>query len=371
MLRLAILFFLLINHTLVAAELKDKKVSFEDIRSSVKSSIDHGIRYLRSQQKDGVWLAHPGVTALCLQAFFTCPRKYNLLDGPFIRLPVEYLISKQDSEGAFYDPKSRAPAKNYCTSLAILALHHSGEKKYQSHIKKARDFLIGIQADEGESYDAKKDYFYGGIGYGGDQRPDLSNLHLALEALNASGLDKNHPAFKKALVFVGRCQDNESNDLSWAKGSGGFAYSPDVPTNKNLPTEKASDQLIVPYGSMTFAGIKSLIFCNVAKDDPRVQDALRWVKKHFVVDHHPGMGQISLFYYYFTLAKALNLLQLDMLKLEDGRMVDWRTELAQELLSRQKENGSWKNKKKKYMEGIPVLATAYAVNTLNLIYEKP
>ncbi|MBF0196362.1 MAG: terpene cyclase/mutase family protein [Planctomycetes bacterium] len=340
----------------------------KELKSKVKKSIDHGLRHLQAAQTDGTWLKHPGMTSLCLLAFTTCPRGYIYDDGPFMRGPIDYLLKNQQSDGSIYDPQSMTPTKNYCTSLAILALASLKDKRFTENIKKAQSYLVKIQADEGENYQKDTDYFYGGIGYGGDLRPDLSNLHLALDALRTSGYDKNSPVFKKALIFLDRCQDTESNEMEWAKGSGGFAYSPDLPTNKNLPNKKEKDRMIVPYGSMTFAGLKSLIFCNVTKDDARVQAALAWVKRNFSVKEHPGMGQISVYYYYYTLARTLHVLGIKELKLEDGSVMNWRKSLAKELLGRQSVNGSWVNEEKKYMEGLPVLATAYAINALNIAY---
>lgn len=344
---------------------------YADLKKDVKKSVDHGISYLRTQQKDGKWMNHPGVTSLCLMAKINCHRKYEYQDGPFMRTPLDYLLSLQQNDGGFYDPNSRSPTKNYSTSLAMIALSATQDKRFAQALEKAKQFLIEVQADEGEQYDKDKDYFYGGIGYGGDQRPDLSNLHMALEALRAAGLDKNHPAFKKALIFVNRCQDTEENPLEWSETSGGFAYSPDVPTNKNLPTIK-KERVIRPYGSMTFAGLKSLIFCDVPPNDKRIKQALEWIKKNFSVKVHPGMkdGQISIYYYYFTLSKALDLISNENYNIDKKLVHNWNLTLANEILSRQQKDGSWVNSQKKYMEGFPVLCTAYAINSLNLIYPK-
>ena len=329
----------------------------------LKSSINQAVHYLRHAQQDGRWMNHPGITALCLQAILNCHRKYNSKDGPWVRRPLEWLNSLQDESGAIYDVNSRIPTKNYVTALAILALNLTNETKYKETIKKAQEYLVSIQTDERKGYDPEQDYFYGGIGYGGDERPDINNLQLAIEALKESGFDKKHPVYQRALIFINRCQDSENNDQAWAKGSGGFAYSPNIESKKTDTVE------IEPYGGATFAGLKSLIFCNVDQDDPRVQDAMRWVKRHFSVTEHPGMGQRSIYYYYYTMSKALTVLGIETLQLENGQNIDWKEELAAELLKRQLKDGSWVNQNRKYMEGYPLLATAYALNTLNLIYE--
>jgi hypothetical protein len=75
------------------------------IKSDIKTSLNQGIEFLRHSQKDGKWLNHPGVTALCLQAMFESHRQYNEKDGPWIREPMEYLLSVQQDDGAIYDPK--------------------------------------------------------------------------------------------------------------------------------------------------------------------------------------------------------------------------------------------------------------------------
>lgn len=338
------------------------------LKSDLKASINQSVQYLRDQQVDGKWMSHPGVTALALDAILGVYRGYEENDGPWIREPVNWLLSLQQEDGAIYDPNSRTPTKNYVTSLSILALRALNNPAHDKAIEKARNFLVGIQVDEEDGYNAEKDYFYGGIGYGGDQRPDLSNLHLALEALDASGLPKSHPAFKKAMIFIDRCHDVEGNSLEWAQSSGGFAYSPDLPTNRNLPTEKGEGEIVVPYGSMTFAGLKSLVHCAVPKDDPKVKMTMGWISKNYSVSEHPKLGQNAIFYYFQTKARALKAAGIDKIEV-GGEMRDWRADLAAEILKRQNKDGSWVNPVPKYMEGVPVLCTAYALNALNIIYE--
>ena len=41
------------------------------------------------------------------------------------------------------------------------------------------------------------------------------------------------------------------------------------------------------YGSMTYAGIKSLIYCGVSKDDPRVKKAYEWIQKNYTRRRQP------------------------------------------------------------------------------------
>ena len=59
-------------------------------------------------------------------------------------------------------------------------------------IRNGQQFLKGLQIDEQNGYQNDHKY-YGGIGYGGDERPDLSNQYITLEALRATALDPTDP----------------------------------------------------------------------------------------------------------------------------------------------------------------------------------
>ena len=67
-----------------------------------------------------------------------------------------------------------------------------------------------------------------------------------------------------------------------------------------------------------------------------------------------------------TMSKALDALGQAKVNDADGLEHDWKAELGTELLARQKENGSWVNKdNNRWFEGMPVLATAYALTALS------
>src|SRR5207248_877659 len=81
--------------------------------------------------------------------------------------------------------------------------------------------------------DNAQDVKYGGLGYDGRSRPDLSNTQFFVDALLAAGVSKDDPAVQKALQFVSRCQNlpGEFNDQPFAKKTtpddkGGFTYTP-------------------------------------------------------------------------------------------------------------------------------------------------
>jgi squalene-hopene/tetraprenyl-beta-curcumene cyclase len=120
---------------------------------------------------------------------------------------------------------------------------------------------------------------------------------------------------------------------------------------------------------MSYAGLLSMIYAKLSPDDPRVIAVKQWLGKNYTLTENPGMGPQGLYYYYQTMSKALSAANVNMLKLEDGREVDWRNELAGKLLSAQRENGSWVNDNGRWMESNPVLVTAYTVLALAQIYD--
>jgi len=115
---------------------------------------------------------------------------------------------------------------------------------------------------------------------------------------------------------------------------------------------------------MTYAGLKSMIYARLSRNDPRVAAAWNWVCRHWSVTENPGIGQQGLFYYYLTMARALNAVGQDVIVDADGARHDWRMELTGQLLKVQRADGSWANENGRWMEQIPELVTAYGILAL-------
>jgi squalene-hopene/tetraprenyl-beta-curcumene cyclase len=253
-----------------------------------------------------------------------------------------------------------------------MALQAAGrDDRYKKVVGDAAAFLKKLQFDEAEN-ESPKDDFYGGAGYDSKSRPDLSNTQFFLDALRTAGVGKDDPAVKKAIVFVSRCQNlkGETNDQPWAGkyDDGSFIYSAAAGGQS-----KADDTNPVGYGSMTYAGVKSLIYCGVSKDDPRIKKAVEWIQKNYTLEKNPGMpeqrGGWGLYYNYHSMAKCFDALGVDEVVTSDGVKHDWRAELTAELAKRQKPDGSWINEADRWMEGDPNVVTGYALMTL--AYCKP
>jgi squalene-hopene/tetraprenyl-beta-curcumene cyclase len=328
-----------------------------DLKSKAKRATDNGLRYLREQQSEnGSWSDSVGITALALRAYLESHRHYTEADGPFITRPVKYLLANVKEDGSISESINN---RNYNTAVAITALKATGNPAYDKVIENGQKFLTGLQLDDHNGY-TRDHKFYGGIGYGGDERPDMSNEYLAIEALKSTSLDPKDPVWEKALVFISRSQNNsETNDLDWAKNDGGFAYMPGYSPHGDA----------VSYGSMTHAGLISLLFAGIDKDDPRVKAAYKWITANYTLDENPGAKHNQgLFYYYNAFAKSMTAYGEAEITDSNGIKHNWRNDLSRKLLSLQAADGSWvNNDSPRWWEGNKNLVTAWSVIALNLV----
>ena len=326
---------------------------------------EKAVNFLKtSQAAEGFWTSaeSPGVSGLVVYSL--------LLSGvpasdPVVDKGLKHLASFTQPDGGIYSPKSHHG--NYETSISLLAFHQANKDgKYKGAIANAEKYLRKLQWDDSESTDAS-DEKYGGAGYGrtGD-RPDLSNTVFFLDALQAAGATKDDPAVKKALVFLSRCQnlETEHNTTKFSSlvNDGGFYYTPAAGGNSQAGNDANGG--LRSYGSMTYAGLKSMIFAGLTPEDPRVKAAFEWITKHYSVEENPGLGQQGVLYYSQMFAKSLSAMDLDMIKDSQGKSHDWRKELADHLIATQQSNGAWLNKNERWMEGNPDLSTAYALIAL-------
>ncbi|TXT25556.1 MAG: squalene-hopene cyclase [Planctomycetota bacterium] len=171
---------------------------------------------------------------------------------------------------------------------------------------------------------------------------------------------------KNALVFVSRCQNLESEfnttEFATKVNDGGFYYTPAA--GGSSMAGKNADGGLRSYASMTYAGLKSMLYAGLTKDDKRVKAALDWLRKFYSVEQNPGLDQQGLYYYYHTFARTLTTLDADLFEDAKGEKHDWRRELTDALAKRQKENGSWVNAADRWLEGDPNLTTAYSLMAL-------
>jgi squalene-hopene/tetraprenyl-beta-curcumene cyclase len=326
--------------------------------------IERGIGFLRPRQDaKGGWSTErePGITALVVTALL---RSGQVTPGdPAATRGLTYLEGFIGPQGGL----SEAPHANYATAIALVAFQEANRNgRYERTIKACQNFLKTMQWDESEGK-TRDDSFYGGAGYGGkNSRPDLSNTAFLVEALRDTGLPADDPSLKKALVFVSRCQNlkSEFNDQPWSAkvDDGGFIYTAAQGGVSMAGTLSGGG--LRSYASMTYAGLKSMIYAGLDRNDPRVKAALAYITQHYSLDENPGLGQQGLYYYYHTFAKTMSVLGQPTLTDASGVAHDWRSELVAALAKRQQPDGSWVNAADRFLEGDPNLVTAYALLAL-------
>jgi squalene-hopene/tetraprenyl-beta-curcumene cyclase len=351
------------------------------LKNEVQNAIGRGLTWLSAKQAPEGWWSqqeHPALTALPLTAFQGDPsgfykRKYEQT----IDKGYAFLLKSVKPDGGIYGNG----LANYNTSVSVMALYVSNRPEYENVIRRARNFLVGLQDDQRKkgNPDSPLD---GGVGYGGTYpHSDLSNTTLALEALYYTrylekevGGDQEIKQlnWQAAARFITRCQNLPgSNDQKWAsddpQNKGGFVYFPGKSQagEMTLPDGKVA---LRSYGSMSYAGLLSYIYAQLDKEDPRVKEVYSWLAKSYTLDENPGMGKEGLYYYYHTMAKALSAYGAQRLVLKDGREVNWRTDLTKRLLDLQDGEGFWVNESGRWWEKDPVLVTSYAVLTLEIIW---
>lgn len=371
-------------------------------RQKAKDMAAKAVAYLRAQQHPqlGGWRAEgdapkfPAITGLAITGILL--NEEVKPDDPAITAAVRFILSYQKPDGGIHD--GLLPSYNTSVCLSALAMLRGPET--EDAIKRAVFFIRGLQYGdddftEGAVIEALRvgpeHPFYGGIGYGRHGRPDLSNLSFALQALHDAGVPGSDAAFQRALVFLARTQMLDTvNDMDYARGSrqGGFIYAtaenstnPGVGQSFAGAIEETIDRgpdagrevsRLRAYGSMTYAGFKSLIYADLPKDDPRVLAALAWITNHYTLTENPGMGAEGLYYYLSTFARAMHAYsgpgdndEIEI-TLPDGTREtrDWANDLIARLSELQNPDGSFRPAHDRWMEHDPVLITAYALIAL-------
>ncbi len=328
------------------------------------ATTDKAIEFLRvkGQAADGSFTKQIGigVTALAATALLRHGRSPQ---DPTVAKALSFIEQNIQPTGGIHLPNGRLTT--YETCVAVVCLEEANrDGRYDERIKNAAKFLKELPFDAGEGHDPSSFYF-GGAGYGGQGRPDLSNTAFLIDALKSAGSGPDEEAIKNALIFVSRCQNLESphNTTPFAAkiNDGGFYYT--LIPGRGDDAETAGG--LRSYGAMSYSGLKSMIFAGVKRDDPRVQAVVKWIGKHYDLKSHPGQGTSGLFYYYHTFAKSLDAFGENMVIDDRGQAHDWRKDLVDELAGKQREDGSWVNANQQFMEGDANLCTSFALLALS------
>lgn len=339
---------------------------------TAKESIDDGLKWLKANQKeDGSFSSHPAITALVCSGFLRSG--YNESDQT-VKKGIEFILKCVKPDGSIY----LKDMPSYNTSICIVALFDAKNSKYDEIIENGRKWLEKAQIGADGKVEST-DIFYGGIGYDSHMKADMSNLQHALEALKTTEAyasendnvkdagpllhhEHENNVFSRAIYFLQRCQNLKgTNDQSWAGDDGGFVYAPDGQSkvNGNLS-----------FGSQTYAGLKSFIYCELTKNDPRVIGAYNWIRKNYNLEENPFMGKQGLYYYYHVMAKAL--LAYGEKIIIDSKEVKhkWAEELSGKIINLQNKEGYWVNEVPRFWEDNKELVTAYSILSLEFCIQE-
>jgi squalene-hopene/tetraprenyl-beta-curcumene cyclase len=355
-------------------------------------SLDAAGRFLLSRQSDdGSWRSDVygpfkdggSLTPWVAIALLGVPRSARR--DAACRKAVNYLAGMAKSDGTIDEGEFGLSYPVYTAAGVVLVLSRS---EGAAHLK-ARDawltYLRQRQLTEDLGWQ-RTDKEYGGWGYasGLPRKPreeeltesNLSATAFALRALRAAGLPATDPAIGRALTFVERCQnyrvDRKSREAAY--DDGGFFFIHDDPARNKAGTagrDRAGRERFFSYGSTTADGLRSLVACGLPLHHPRVMAARRWLEAHFRADRHSGRfaperedKREAVYYYYaWSVAEALATTAGPMVRTDRGA-VHWAEALADELVRRQRKDGSWVNPAQFVREDDPLVATPLATAAL-------
>jgi squalene-hopene/tetraprenyl-beta-curcumene cyclase len=362
---------------------------------------------VKLQMSSGAWpvimperqVASVAYTALTVRALTNAPPALRTPYQSAIDKGLEFLLAKANPDGSFGEGDSGTYMKTYATAVALSALSTAPRtERVADAIRGAQAYLKRNQLQEGPHR--------GGLGYGDEEpkrnpetgafevkRSTIANLSAtaeAAEAMKNSGLSLSDEFFPLVAEFVRKCQNNaevnkDSEFLAalQAKGmsvgkDGSLYYTPvaDGAAQKAGTRKVADRETIAGYGSMTYDGIKTYIYAGLRRDSPEVKTAFEWIRRNYSIDSHPGFlydpdkltHQRGLYYYYHTMARALDACGERPLVGPDGRTRDWPVELGEQLLKTMRVSKAWLNDNPAWYEGDPVLVTGYVLNVLDILF---
>ena len=352
-------------------------------------TIDDGLLWLAANQDStGLWRlrtkAAPtdepdnptsvdlALTALAVKAFAQRGKP-----SPELERGITALLEETARQGGFHGGEGSSLG-TYVSATITSALASMDDPRYREHLDRALVWLKQEQWTDQDGLEPEQDWF-GGVGYGNRGRPDLSNTQMMLDALYDAGICPDDPAAQRALIFVSRTQNLAStNGANWAQAGsndGGFIYTP-ANGGESMGSEYAGEgrygELLPPdaprrlrsYGSMTYAGFKSLLHGGLTEEDPRVQAALKWIQDHWTLEENPGVGQQGLYYCRHALARTMQVSGMERITSSDGVEHPWRSELITTLSRDQNPDGFWVNSEPRWLEGAQALTTCYAILAL-------
>jgi squalene-hopene/tetraprenyl-beta-curcumene cyclase len=374
------------------------KAGAPDLKARIDDSLAATARFLLKQQfPDGAWRSEtygvfkdgPSLTPLILSALFFLPQ-----GGPEVRTAyrkgVSYLTGMvgEDRRIRAEPPGLMFPVLTAGMTCRVVAL----EEKTPVNVRANKAWLAYLRGRQLTAALGWKpaDVEFGGWGFSlaVPRKPASGHVRglffesnmvatiFGIAALRSAKVPAADPAYRDALVFVKRCQNfpDPPQKADPRFDDGGFCFIPDDPVqNKAGITgkDRSGRTRFHSYGSMTADGLRALIRCGLPPDHPRVIAARKWLEQNFRAESVPGVYERdrevlrdSTYYYYaWSVAHAFSALNMREIETKSGK-VNWAKALAEELLRRQRPDGSWVNTYTDAREDDPLVATPWAAAAL-------
>lgn len=338
--------------------------------AAIDAALGRGARFLVSRQRaDGALPSRTyaglkdgwSLTPLAVLALRMAPQD-DVIAAAY-RRGVDYVATLAGPDGAIREaPEVAYPL--YAYAIGALVLGAPDNRRHRPVHARLLEALRALQLSERTGW-RPADASFGGWGYAtrpplrtdpdlddGDRAANLSATLLAAGALLLGGVPPGDPALAAARGFVERCQNLDTD--------GGFFFSPTLAVGNKAGA--LAEGRYRSYGSMTADGLRALLRLGRPASDPRIAAASAWLERNFDATRNPGdfqpldesRRQSSYFYWAWSAAHAAR-------HLTNAR---WAGALADELLRRQVEDGSWRNPATEMREDDPIIATSFAIAAL-------
>ncbi len=346
-----------------------EQVSHADVSKSIQRASDY---LLSQQQDDGSWRSTcygglkdgAGTTSLVVFALSHLPARQREQHREALNKAIAFLQPGLKKKGAIAAPDGTLDYPTYSAAMLLIADHRVGSLLPDDMREQLLEFLLSAQLTEQRGYKPESRH-YGGwdlmgatgvVGMTSGTNTSISSF--ALEALSYSYDVHDNVAYRAfAANWIVGCITSD----------GGMTFHPDPtsPGNKALWTDD-NQQRPRSYGTATADGLHCLFLTGFDKESPEVEGAISWLADHEGIDLVPGFEdappalqwQEGLRYYYaMTLSKCLQDLPSEIATQRRRALDTW-------LLKQQASDGSWQNDSSRMREDDPLIATSFALISL-------
>lgn len=327
---------------------------------------------LRQQAEDGGWHSETygsmksgtGCTGLVVLALSEGPASDAATESAAIHRGLEFLTSRPADDGLVVAPDGTRDNPLYAAALTLWVVAKSTDRNQEAVRARLADGLKAYQRTERNGWRRHETDFGGwGLSRSADRagRFGPSNVSLTsvvLQALDCAGrLDP--PVRDDALVFLGRCR-NRTGD---AQSDGGFVFTPqaDEPLNKAGDlVDSNGNRAPRPYLAPSCDGWLARRACGEPVDSPESRATLDFLQRSARGDSpFAARGSEAGLVFYAAASRSLVGTLAEMSGTDSDRSL-W----GDELIRRQRRDGSWSNPETVMREDDPLVATSFAVLAL-------